>query len=214
MIHSSIDKETILADLPYWASVSYLAKITIHERLLLEKCEHFVKSANRNRCFIASANGIQLLTIPIAGGRSHKQPYATTPIDNRLPWQRQHWHALVSAYSKSPFFEYYAPELEVIYKKPVEYLWNFNEALLLWLLKKIQLKPEVGFTQMYEKNVQCTDLRSSHGPERVTIPAYYQVFDNKHGFLHDMAGFDLLFNLGPQQAKRYLTELTGADQSF
>lgn len=196
-----------MAELPYWPSVSYLAKITIHKRLLLEKCEHFVKSANRNRCWLATANGIQLLTIPISGGRSHKQLYSETQTDNRLPWQRQHWQALSSAYGKSPFFEYYAQELVEMYQATPPSLWSFNERILRWLVLKLQLSVEIECTHLFEKSPACRDNRSYGGPHRKNILPYYQVFDNKHGFCSDMASFDLLFNLGPNQARAYLTKL-------
>jgi hypothetical protein len=209
-MHSKPFEDTILAELPYWPSVSYLAKITIHKRLLLEKCEHFVKSSNRNRCFISSANGIQLLTIPIAGGRSHKQPYAETLIDHRLPWQRQHWHAIESAYGKSAFFEYYHPELKPLYEQSTEKLWEFNEQLLRWLLKKLQIEVEVDYSKSYVKSIPGLDARTSKGPHQNELPPYYQVFANKNGFLSDMAGMDLLFNLGPRAAKAYLLALKQA----
>lgn len=203
-MHSNSLEDTILAELPYWPSVSYLTKITIHKRLLLEKCEHFVKSSNRNRCFIGSANGIQLLTIPIAGGRSHKQPYAETLIDQRLPWKRQHWHAIESAYGKSAFFEYYQHELKQIYEQSPENLWDFNEKLLQWLLKKLQIQIIIDCSSSYEKTVACQDIRSSKGPLQKQLPSYYQVFADKNGFLSDLSGMDLLFNLGPMAAKAYL----------
>lgn len=212
-MHSNSFEDTVLAELPYWPSVSYLAKITIHKRLLLEKCEHFVKSSNRNRCFIGSANGIQLLTIPIAGGRSHKQPYAETLIDQRLPWQRQHWHAIESAYGKSAFFEYYQHELRKLYELSPPNLWEFNEQLLHWLLKKLQMEVEVDYTKTYDKTAACLDARTSKGPLQRLLPSYYQVFADKNGFLTDLAGIDLLLNLGPKAAKAYLLAVQLASTS-
>lgn len=194
--------------MPYWLSVSHLAKITIHERLLLEKCEHFVKSSNRNRCFIASANGLQLLTIPIAGGRSHKQAYAETRIDHRLPWKRQHWYAMESAYGKSAFFEFYAPELKHIYDEAPDTLWMFNEQLLGWLLSKIQFQIPIESTIEYEKEVPYTDWRSARGPQKLMLPPYYQVFADKNGFLSDLSAMDLLFNQGPKGTKQYLASIS------
>lgn len=208
MIHSDTFKDTILAELPYWPSISYLAKITIHERLLLENCEHFVKSSNRNRCHIASANGIQLLTIPIVGGRSHKQFYANTQPDNRLNWQRQHWQAIVSAYGKSPFFEYYSTDLAKIYQGQPESLWSFNATIFHWILSKLEIRLEVALTELYEKQPNCIDLRSKQGLKRELLPPYYQVFSDKNGFESDLAALDLLFNLGPKEAKRYLLQLS------
>jgi hypothetical protein len=200
----------IVMALPYQASIGYLTKLTNHPLLLLEKHEHFVKASSRNRCYIYGANGLHLLSIPVRGGRSHKQLYSETCIDYRQNWPRQHWHSLKSAYGKSPFFEYYETELGHLYAQRPELHWEWNLALFHWILKSLKLQVNMAFTQSFEKPLQAglIDLRGLElrSPDQ-NWPVYYQGFASKHGFLADLAGIDLLFNLGPAASLQYLKSI-------
>ena len=197
----------IIAELPYWPSVSYLANLTNAKLLLLENCEHFVKSSNRNRCWIAGANGPLQLSIPIAGGRSHKQFYREALTDASKAWRRQHWHSIQSAYGKSPFFEFYELELASIYTSDENKLWEFNLLLIKWILEKLTLRPAIAYTDCFRPQYEQNDYRLYGTWQRSELPSYYQCFSEKTGFLSDMAGLDLLFNLGPQGAVSYLLKI-------
>ncbi len=198
---------TIIAELPYWPSISYLANLTNAKLLLLENCEHFVKSSNRNRCWIAGPNGALLLTIPISGGRSHKQLYREVVAENTKSWRRQHWQSIKSAYGKSPFFEYYEDELATMYYDQENQLWAINLHLLKWLLQKLRLHVEIQQTKDFLHQYEQDDCRLYAAWKRLDLPAYYQCFSEKNGFLSDLAGIDLLFNLGPEAARAYLTRI-------
>lgn len=193
--------------MPYWPSVSYLANLANAKLLLLENCEHFVKSSNRNRCWIAGANGSLLLSIPIAGGRSHKQLYSEVRVDDTKPWRRQHWQSIKSAYGKSPFFEFYEAELEAMYSSSSKQLWEFNLSLLNWLLKKLDIQPDIHPTKVFAPVEHQNDFRLYVPWQLAKLPPYYQCFSEKNGFQSDMAGLDLLFNLGPMASRQYLARL-------
>jgi hypothetical protein len=55
-----------------------------------------------------------------------------------------------------------------------------------------------------------TDFRYSIAPkliqEKIIFPHYYQVFEEKHGFIPNLSMIDLLFNEGPE-SKFYLENL-------
>jgi len=198
----------IIAELPYWPSASYLANLANTKLLLLENCEHFVKSSNRNRCWIAGANGALLLSIPISGGRSHKQLYREVLTDDAKAWRRQHWQSIKSAYGKSPFFEFYEAEIQALYTANDSLLWDFNLKLLHWLLAKLGMQLPIQCTETFLGMHPENDCRL-YGPwQRREIPAYYQCFSEKNGFQTDMAALDLLCNLGPQGARQYLAKLS------
>ncbi|WP_315815992.1 WbqC family protein [Paraflavitalea speifideaquila] len=61
-------------------------------------------------------------------------------IANRYPWQSQHWKTIVSCYNRSPWFEFYRDELEVLFQKPVNFLVDWNLACWDWTLKKWEWK--------------------------------------------------------------------------
>ncbi len=179
--------------------------------VLLENCEHFVKSSARNRSAIYSSNGKLMLTVPIAGGRSHKQLYRETPIAYQSDWPKQHWFSIKSAYGKTPFFEYYEAELATMYSNRPVLLWDWNLAWTQWLIKKLGLKTQLGLTNnfvaAYPDGSDYRDFEKK-GVASPLMP-YYQCFGSKNGFIPDLSGLDLLLNLGPQQANRYLISQAG-----
>lgn len=126
-------------------------------------------------------------------------------ISNEKPWQRQHWHALQTAYGKAPFFEDYAPYFAPYYLQSYEKLWDFNLDLLKQCLKLLALPDSGHFTTSFEKNPiePLVDFRSEKGIHIENQPAYYQGFADKTGFIDNLSIVDLLFQLGPQ-SKAYL----------
>lgn len=196
----------IVTELPFLPEVGYLTKIANKPLVLLEKCEHFVKSSTRNRTWIANANGKQLLSIPIAGGRSHKQRIDETRIDYSLPWRDQHLKSIQSAYGKAAYFEYYYDELQAIYLDKPELLWAWNERLYRWLLKTVQLNVHIDYTKAYVPNYEpAIDQRTIKNAASVLEnPPYYQCFQERHGFISGLSALDLLFNLGAKGAHQYL----------
>jgi hypothetical protein len=196
----------IIMELQYLPGVSYLTKIANKPMVLLENCEHFVKSSARNRTAICSANGKQLLTVPIAGGRSHKQLYTQTPISYQTDWRKQHWFSIKSAYGKAPFFEFYELELEALFKQQPALLWDWNLMWTEWLLKKLGIQTKLGWTEKFVATYPPhLDYRNFEKTNHIdpTSP-YYQCFSTRFGFLANLSGLDLLLNLGPQQAHQYL----------
>lgn len=171
----------------------------------LEKCEHFVKSSGRNRCALATAQGWQLLSIPVLGGRSQQTLISEVQLANEKPWQRQHWHAIKTAYGKAPYFEDYSPFFEPFFFRPYDKLWDFNSDLLSLCFRLLGLQKSLGITTLYAKEVASPflDFRDvKYFSLREQTP-YYQGFSAQIGFLPDLSILDLLFHLGPQ-SKVYL----------
>jgi hypothetical protein len=199
-----------LLDLRYWPNLNYLTKLTKERLVFLENCEHFVKSSGRNRAKIVNAHGMQLLSIPILGGRSHKQLYRDTRIDNRTQWQRQHWQSLQTAYGKAAFFEYYEHDLKRLYQQPQEHLWDWNLLCFQWLLRQFKLNHAVQFTTVYEKEVNSpglVDFRDLPDGVSAALP-YYQVFEEKTGFVAGLSALDLLLQVGPGEGLHHLRQIS------
>lgn len=105
-------------------------------------------------------------------------------------WQHQHWNALVSNYRQSPFFDYYADSLLPLYKPGTcATLREFNLALHAIVMEHLGL-------------LTLPEAIKPRTPEFQVRP-YYQVFQERHGFLPDLSIVDLLFNMGPE-ARLYL----------
>jgi hypothetical protein len=198
----------LLIELQYLPSTQYFAKLLRHEEVLLEQKEHYRKGSYRNRCYIAGANGVLMLSIPLVKGKNEQQDIRQTRISEEdSSWRNQHWRTIQSAYGNSPFFEYYGDELKAFYQKKYEYLWDFNYDLLLWITKKLQLDVSITLTAEYQAapSGDTADWRNAIHPkqhkqradEHFKAAYYPQAFEDRHGFLSNLSILDLLFCSGP-----------------
>ena len=58
-----------------------------------------------------------------------KQLTRDVEISYQQKWQHQHWIALVSAYKRTPYFDYYADFFRPFYEKETKFLIDLNEGL-------------------------------------------------------------------------------------
>ena len=96
----------------YFGPVEWYSQLYRADNVLLEACESFIKQTWRNRCVIATANGLQTLTVPVEHGGSRL--IKDVRVSNHGSWRRVHWNTLQSAYSESPFFEFYSQLLPLL----------------------------------------------------------------------------------------------------
>ena len=95
---------------PYFGPISCWKQI-INSNILWDVHQNYIKQTFRNRTFIHSANGLQILTIPVKHSKI-KFSMLDAKIDNSIAWQKNHWRSIESAYSSSPFFEFYHVDLD------------------------------------------------------------------------------------------------------
>jgi hypothetical protein len=184
---------------PYFGPISYWKQI-INSNILWDVHQNYVKQSYRNRTFIHSANGLHKLTIPVKHSKI-KFPMLKAEIDNKIAWQKNHWRSIQTAYSSSPFFEFYKDSLEQVYNKKYTYLVKFNfdmiKLVFEWLDIEIKLKLSKEYKVVYDDSL---DLRKKIDNQKHSISKnkiYNQVFFEKNGFLNDLSIIDLIFNEGP-----------------
>lgn len=186
----------------YLAPVDYYAAMVKADSVWLEHNDTYVKQTYRNRCQIATANGLMVLSIPIEKSDREKQLTRDVRISAHNLWQLQHWRAIESAYNSSPFFEYYADDLIPFYEKKWNFLWDFNFEIQQKILELIDLQINIKLTDKFQKSFEdtITDLRDYFHPKNLNrsadIEPYYQVFDQRFGFQPNISIVDLLFNMG------------------
>lgn len=205
-----MNQEPVFLSIAYLPPVSYFALLLQHP-VLIEKQETFPKQTYRNRCRIYSDKGIMSLSIPVTKPLGNHTPTDGILIRNEDKWYLRHWRALLAAYESSPYFLYYKDELEPFFQGTDENLFQYDLNLIQKMSEIIGFEPDIQFTEQFEKNPSgITDFRQAIHPKQgnlsIDFPSYFQVFNDKHGFIPDLSIADLLFNLGPE-TKSYLSRI-------
>lgn len=186
----------------YLAPVEYYVRLN-RSQIIIDPYEHYTKQTYRNRCHIATANGVAALSIPVEKCPSGKCLVKDIRISEHGNWRHSHWNAIVSAYNSTPFFEYYEDDFRPFFEKPFPFLFDFNEQLRELLCTLLDLSPAVSYSSAYiEDTTGLTDCRDAIHPKKTPAEnlskPYYQVFDQKFGFQPNLSIIDLLFNRGPE----------------
>jgi hypothetical protein len=180
------------------------------DAVTLEMEDNFQKQTNRNRMYIYSPNGIQLLNIPIKHSKDAHQKIQDVKLENAFDWQKQHFKSLEAAYRTSPFFEYYEDDLMPIFTKKYTFLMDLNLQTMELVSKCLGMDFNPQKTTEYFHEVhEHEDFRYLINGKKDTtqLESYTQVFEEKHGFLNNLSILDLLFNEG-RYAKDYLKRQT------
>ena len=201
---------SILIEAQYLPPIAYFAAIQPASILILEKHEHFQKQTYRNRCYILSSQGKEMLILPLTSKHGNVS-IADIKIDYSQKWLNHHWRSIQSAYGRAPFFEYYASDLEKILFAKHAFLYDLNYQLLSMCLKWLKWNVSIKESLKYEKKIDSStiDLRSlinakkSDIEEKFYKPASYtQVFGST--FVKNLSLIDLIFCEGP--AARLIVE--------
>lgn len=204
-----MNTEQIVISTAYLPPIEYFAFIAKSEVFFMESAETYQKQSYRSRANIMTANGVQSLIIPIVH-ETQRALIRDVRIDYTCRWQLQHWRAIESAYSNSPYFLYYQDFLYPFYEKKHPFLFDFNWELIQVLLKLFKIGTEAKFTEDFEHSYSDRlDLRAAlqkkKGHQLAAIP-YPQVFGDKFPFTPNLSIIDLLFNCGGDQ--RYLDKIS------
>ena len=143
----------------------------------IEVMESFPKQTYRNRCTIATPDGPLTLSVPVKRADS-KQLTKDVEISYQQRWQHQHWIALMSAYKRTPFFDYYADFFRPFYEKETKFLVDLNEGLhtvITQLIRNSEFKIQnskfttdwqrLDLEQCFGNGQSILDMLFEYGPE-------------------------------------------------
>jgi len=183
----------------YFPSICHFVAITKANIVTFEVEDNFQKQTNRNRMYIYSPNGIQLLNVPVKHNKERHQRIKEVKIENDFDWQKQHFKSLEAAYRTSPFFEYFEDDILPIFQKKHNYLMDLNMETMAIVSKCLRLEFDYDETTEYFHEVtDKVDHRNLINGKKDTsiFEPYIQVFGDKHGYLNNLSILDLLFNEG------------------
>lgn len=191
--------KNILIHPSYFPSISHFVAIAQADKVTFEVDDNYQKQTNRNRMFIYSPNGLQLLNIPIKHSKAAHQKTKDVKLETAFDWQKQHFKSLEAAYRSSPFFEYFEEEFRPIFEKKHTFLLDLNYQSMELASKCLRL--DFGFdetTEYFHQVTDKTDLRHLVNGKKDTskLENYTQVFGDKHGFINNLSILDLIFNEG------------------
>jgi len=176
------------------------------QSIIFEIKDNFQKQTFRNRCHIYSAQGNLMLNVPVVHQRGIKQKTTDVKIDYKDSWNKLHLKSLQSAYSSSPFYEFYVDDLTKVLNSNFSFLQDLNLACHDFIMDALQLELPTSFSKKYIVEYQGYDGRSlvlAKPEKQYPLSRYIQVFEQSHGFVPNLSILDLLFMEGPN-ALNYL----------
>jgi hypothetical protein len=206
---------SILIESQFFPPVEYLARCVQSDSVVIEAHEHFQKGSYRNRCHIAGANGLQVLSVPlrrnsgndieeIKGDIGDIRGIKNVRIAYDVDWQKQHWRTIQTAYGSAPFWDFYAPVFERFFNQKFEFLLDYNVEILKTIFKLLKIEKTINislsttYTDIYTER---SDFRQTISPKiNSTInPIHYsQLFNDRYDFIPHLSVLDLLFCCGNQ----------------
>ncbi len=192
--------------------------------VFLDNVQFSRRSWQQRNC-IKSADGVQMLTVPVVKKGLRSQLICDTKIDLTQRFAEKHKHAIKRAYAKAPFFSMYSVELMNTLDQKEILLADYNIRLIGWLRTQFEIEcrlirsSELGIEGRKEKllchicqELDCDVYLSAVGSNRYLgdaeafreagIAVNYNVFDHPeyqqlHGeFQPYMSAIDLLLNVG------------------
>jgi hypothetical protein len=183
----------------YFPSISHFVAISKSETMTLEMNDNFQKQTNRNRMYIYSPNGIQMLNVPVKHSTKIHQKTRDIQIENSFDWQKQHFKSLEAAYRSSPFFEFFEDEIHPLFEKKHLFLMDLNLETMSTVFKCLKMIFNFDETTEYLTKIEDkTDFRQliNGKKDNAKFDPYTQVFEEKHGFINNLSVLDILFNEG------------------
>lgn len=225
-------KKVIITQSNYIPWKGYFDSIKLVDEVILYDDVQYTKRDWRNRNKIKTPNGLKWLSIPVSVKGKFFQSIADTKISD-ANWQKKHWGALESNYSKAAFFKDYKDAIEELYLNfNSEYLSEINYHFLKGINNLLDIDTNMRFSSEFNliegkterlielcKQVNAKDYYTGPSAKNYidenlfnqeNINVHYLDFSNYKPyeqlyppFSHYVTILDLIFNTG-KDSKSYL----------
>lgn len=211
----------------YLPWIGYFAMIDRVDTFVFLDSVQFARRSWQQRNRIKTANGPQMLTVPVHKKGARDQKIAEVTIDDQGHFADKHLRAIEHALAKAPHFDEHAAQLFAILQAGHERLVELNIELITWLTGAFGIESRFvrssGLDVEGSKDELLADIcrafdattylsapgsrayiEASDAFERRGITVRYHDYDHPaypqlYGtFAPYMSAIDLLFNVGPQ----------------
>ncbi len=173
-------------------------------KIIIERFDNYNKRTYRNRFYILSSSGRQLVSIPLKKGKNNNIPFSQVEISYDTDWVSLLTKTLRNCYGSSPYFDYYYDDLISIFGSKYRFLYELNTKLREYIFDILEIDTPIEYSTEYVKNHDndIIDLRDKILPKASLASnnherkKYSQVFEDRIGYFSNPSILDLVFNLG------------------
>jgi len=186
-MHNIAEKNKLTQVHPF-PSIDWWQKTIRMQTIHLDGDSFYNKSQPQNRYYLTGSQGMQLMSIPIKGGRNQRSKIKDIMISYDVDWQSHHLKTLKTLYERAPFFEFYGPEIESLFQEKTTHLFEWNKKSIHLIMRLLKMNLEIG------KDI--TDANEEIVKHQIYITKevrYHQVFEGKINFQPNCSILDLLF---------------------
>ncbi len=180
----------------YFGPTAYYRMIAQAETPIWQGGERYSKQTLRNRCSIYGANGKIQLSIPVNRLYGKNTKTSELLISYVEPWQQIHWRSIKSAYGRAPYFEYFEDKIEALYLEKHEYLFDFLKQVNQVVLDILKIQSPI--ISLESLNTEGQKRMDAFSKEKFypNENKYYQIFEDRHGFIPNLSILDWIFHCG------------------
>lgn len=217
----------------YLPWLGYFEKMALSEKFVILDTVQFEKNSFDNRNKIRIKEGWCWLTVPVkTKGQFRGMNWQNLEIQNQNNWRKKHLSSIKFNYSRSPFWNNYAEELEDIYARDYERLIDINMTLIHFFRKQLGITTPLVFASEMQLVESKSDLvleilskleatkyySGALGKDYLELEKFSDVGisvdfqDYKHpeyeqrfpGFVPNMSALDLLMSMGDESKRLIL----------
>lgn len=180
-------------------SVAYMRYIAHADEVYIYTGESYRKQTYRNRADLMTPNGRASMSIPVEKYDYPPPTTSTIHLSEHGEWRERHLRTIESSYGSSPFLEHFIDDIKGLLTLDYEHetLISYNHRWLAFLCEHLDLKlPSLTDTLPVDAVFVSEVCARDYEPESSRFERYWQVYEERWGFVPNLSVLDLLLNTG------------------